>query len=634
MLSKPTNRFQRLVWAHLRQMKGKLILAALCMFGYIAAELLAPWPLKIIFDHILLNQPLPASLSALGEILQSRKGYAVLVISIGILLIAGLKGAFSYGQLYLTSLVGYRMVHTLRRELFAHLQQLSLSYHNRTKSGELLTKVTSDTNTLKDVFSESALNLAAQVLTIVGMFAVLFALNWRLSLIVLLTFPALCYTIFAIYRRLKLSARNQREREGRIASRISESLGSVLLVRAFARENYEQQRFDAESAQSLSESVRTARLEAAASRAVEIINATGIWAAVLFGALQVISGQMTPGGVLIFAAYLSNMYKPLRNLAKLSTQFSKAIVSVERISTILEIEPECPNDDKGLRVTALRGEIAFQQVSFGYADNAVLKNVSFLISPGQRVALVGASGAGKSTIANLILRFYRPQQGIVLVDGLNVNQLHRENLRREIGVVLQDNILFGASIRENIAYGKPEASQAEIEHAARLSFAHDFITALPEGYNTIIGERGSTLSGGQRQRICLARAIIKRPSILILDEPTAAIDPESSALIQQAIERLQRGKTTLVISHQFTMMESFDQIIVLKDGHIVELGTHQQLVARRGYYYELYRLQTGLPPTASLPAPPAIKPPSPHSSYEPMRITQTFKRPTIQRAKV
>lgn len=623
-----------MVFAHLSKVKGRLSLAALCMLGYIAAELLAPWPLKIIFDHILLNQPLPASLSVLAGVLQSGKAYAVVVVSVGILLIAGLKGVFSYGQLYLTSLVGYRMVHTLRRELFAHLQQLSLSYHNRSKSGELLTKVTSDTNTLKDVFSDSALNFISQILTIIGMLTVLFLLNWRLSLIVMVTLPALCYTIFAIYRRLKLSARNQREREGRIATRISESLGSVLLVRAFARENYEQQRFDAESSQSLTESVRTARLEAAASRAVEIINAVGIWAAVLLGALQVINGRMTPGGVLIFAAYLTNMYKPLRNLAKLSTQFSKAMVSVERISAILEVEPESSNADNGLRVTALHGEIAFQQVSFGYADKAVLKNVSFIISPGQRVALVGASGAGKSTIASLILRFYSPQQGMVLVDGVNVNNLHRESLRREIGVVLQDNILFGASIRENIAYGKPDASQPEIEQAARLAFAHDFIMALPEGYDTIIGERGSTLSGGQRQRICLARAIIKRPSILILDEPTAAIDPESSALIQQAIERLQHGKTTLVISHQFAAMESFDQIIVLKDGRVVELGTHAQLVARRGYYYELYRLQSGLPSAAILPLPPTIKPPIPQSSYEQMRITQTFKRPTIRRAEV
>ncbi|MDX2041596.1 MAG: ABC transporter ATP-binding protein [Acidobacteriota bacterium] len=636
MSGKSTNRFQQIVRAHLRRVKGKLCLAALCTLGYTAAELLAPWPLKIIFDHILLEKPLTPALSVLGELLAGGKGFAIVVISIAILLIAAAKGAFSYGQLYLTSRVGHQMVYTLRRELFAHLQRLSLSFHSRARSGELLTKVTSDTNTLKDVFSESALSFVSQVLSVVGMFVVLFALNWRLSLIVMTIFPALLWTIFAIYRRVKLSARRQREREGRIATRISETIGSVVLVRAFGREAYEQQRFDAESSQNLDESVRTARMEAGASRAVEIINAVGIWAAVLFGALQVVNGRMSPGDVLIFTAYLTNMYKPLRLMAKLSTQFSKATVSAERIGEILNIEPDGANDDRGLRVESLRGEIAFQQVSFAYGDKkAVLNDVSFLIAPGQRVALVGASGAGKSTVASLILRFYRPQCGQVLIDGLPVGEYHRESLRREIGVVLQDNILFGASIRENIAYGKPDASTVEIEQAARLAYAHDFISALPDGYDTIIGERGSTLSGGQRQRICLARAVIKQPSILILDEPTAAIDAESSFLIGRAVERLQRGKTTLVISHQFTAMDSFDQIIVLKNGVVVEIGTHAQLLARRGYYFELFRLQSGSeePPTAIIPLnPPKLQ--HPPTETDPLRITQTFKRPNFQRAEV
>ncbi|MGE0885458.1 MAG: ABC transporter ATP-binding protein [Blastocatellales bacterium] len=633
MRKRPSTRFQQIVIARLRQVKGALFLAAICTVGYTAAELVAPWPLKIIFDHVLLDKPLPASLDFLRAVLQSGKTAAIIVISVGILIVAACKGGFAYAQLYLTSRIGYQIVYMLRRELFAHLQRLSLSFHNRARSGELLTKVTSDTNTLKDVFSDSAISLLSQLLTLVGMFAVLFLLNWRLSLIALTTFPALCYAIFTIYRRIKVSARAQREREGRIASRINEALGSTLLVRAFARERYEQQRFDAESSQNLSESIRTARMEAAAARAVEIINALGIWAAVLFGALQVVKGQMTPGEVLIFTAYLTNMYKPLRNLAKLSTQFSRATVSAERIGELLEIEPEDADDDRGVRVGALRGEIAFQQVGFSYdGDKAALKNVSLLIEPGQRVALVGASGAGKSTIASLILRFYRPQRGLVMVDGLSVGDYHRESLRRAIGVVLQDNILFGASIRENIAYGKPHASLEEIEEAARLAYAHDFIAALAEGYGTIIGERGSTLSGGQRQRICLARAIIKRPSILILDEPTAAIDAESSFLIQRAIERLQRGKTTLVISHQFTAMDSFDQIIVLKNGVVVEIGTHAQLLARRGYYFELHRLQGGSeePPTAIIP----IIPPSPQSETERLRITQTFKHPNFQRAEV
>lgn len=633
MSGKFKNRFQRIVWAHLRRVKGRLCLAALCTLGYTAAELLSPWPLKIIFDHVLLEKPLTPVLSALGGVLAGGKSFATIVISTAILLIAAAKGAFSYSQLYLTSRVGHQMVYTLRRELFAHLQRLSLSFHSRARSGELLTKVTSDTNTLKDVFSESALSFISQVLSVAGMFVVLFALNWRLSLIVLTTFPALLWTIFAIYRRVKSSARQQREREGRIATRISEAIGSVVLVRAFGRENYEQQRFDTESSHNLSESVRTARMEAGSARAVEIINAAGIWAAVLFGALQVVNGGMTPGEVLIFTAYLTNMYKPLRLMAKLSTQFSKAAISAERISEILNIEPDCANDEHGVRIKSLRGEIAFQQVSFDYGDDkSVLNGVSFVIASGQRVALVGASGAGKSTIASLILRFYRPQHGQVLIDGLPIGEYHRESLRREIGVVLQDNILFGSSIRENIAYGKPDASPAEIEHAARLAYAHDFIVALPEGFDTILGERGSTLSGGQRQRICLARAIIKQPSILILDEPTAAVDAESSYLIGRAVERLQRGKTTLVISHQFTAMDSFDQIIVLKNGVVVEIGTHQQLLARRGYYFELHRFQgySEESPTAIIP----IISSSPQSETEPLRITQTFKRPNFRRAEV
>lgn len=590
-LPKTGGRLRKIVSGHLRRVKGGLLLAACCTLGYTFAELVAPWPFKIICDYILLEKPLPGSLAFLRAAMDAGKPTAIAVVSLGILAIAGLKGAFAYAQQFLTSRIGYQMVHTLRRELFSHLQQLSLSFHNRSRSGELLTKVTSDTTILKDVFSESAINFMSQLLTLVGMFVVLFILNWRLSLIVLTTFPVLCYTIFRIYIRIKASARQQREREGRIASRISETLNSTLLVRAFAREKFEQQKFESVSAQNLSESIRTARLEAAAARAVEVLNSVGIWAAVLFGALQVVQGRMTLGTVLVFTAYLSNMYKPLRNMAKLSTQFSRAVVSAERISEILDTEPESIIDDRGLTVDRLDGEIVFQQVCFGYGnDKEVLKNVSFIIHPGQRVALVGASGAGKSTIASLILRFYDQQRGSILIDGIGIDQYRRQSLRKEIGVVLQDNILFGTTIRENITYGKPDAGRREIEEAARLAYAHDFISAMPNGYDTVIGERGSTLSGGQRQRICLARALIKRPSMLILDEPTASIDAESSWLIQRAIETYQRGKTTLVIAHHLNAMESFDQIIVLMNGSVIEIGTHAQLVERRGYYYELTRL--------------------------------------------
>ncbi|HZS08529.1 MAG TPA: ABC transporter ATP-binding protein [Blastocatellia bacterium] len=582
---------QEIVREHLRGSRWSLVVAALCMVGFTLTELASPWPLKIIFDHILLGQQLPPSLAGLGPLLGRGKTFAVVALSLGILAIAGLRAGFAYFQTFITLRIGYELVFRLRQALFAHLQQLSLSFHSRARTGELLTKVVTDTNALKDVFAESALIFAAHLITLAGMFAVMFSLNWRLGLVVLATFPFLGYTLFFVYRRLKASARRQREHEGRVASRIHEVLSSLHLVRAYARERHEQERFEKESSHTLEEGVRTARLEAAATRAVEIISAASMCSVVLAGALQVMAGRMLPGEVLIFTAYLSSMYKPLRTLARISSQFSKAMASAERISEILATEPETVDDHQGVAVATLRGDVVFRHVSFAYDGEDILEDISFAIRPGERVALVGASGAGKSTIASLLLRFYEAREGEILIDGVAIEKYRRDSLRRQIGIVLQESVLFGASIRENIVYGKPDATDDEIEAAARDARAHEFITALSEGYDTVIGERGSTLSGGQRQRICLARAIIRRPSVLILDEPTTAIDAESSALIQQAVSRLQQGRTLLVISHQFSGIENFDQILVMKGGRIVESGTHEQLLERRGCYYDLFRLQ-------------------------------------------
>ncbi len=596
---KPTHKirtpFSRVVFEHLRRVRSDIFLAMFCILGSTLTTLIIPWPMKLIFDNVLSDKPLPALLKPFQEVLNFGSSKALIILCASMVGIALVRGIFAYYQLFLTSRIGYLLVYTLRGELFNHLQRLSLSFHHRTRTGELLSKLTSDTDTLKDVFADSALTFTTHVLTVTGMLVIMFNLNIKLGLLVLISFPVLFLAIYLIYSRVKYSARNQRHNEGRLASRVSEILSAVPLIQAYGMEGYERERFDADSSQSMRESIRISRMEAAATRFVEIISAFGTAIVVLFGCLQTLDGKMTPGDVLIFASYMSQIYQPIRQITRLSTRFSRATVSMERINGILETEPDIQDEANAISVSQLRGDIAFDKVSFSYVDGKkILDNVSFRIKPGERVALVGASGAGKSTIANLIIRLYEPQSGAILIDGQDIKRYQRASLRQEIGVVLQDPVLFGTSIKENIAYGKPEATMAEIEQAAKQVHAHDFISALPNGYETLMAESGNTLSGGQRQRICLARAVIRQASILIMDEPTSAVDAQSHALIRDAMNRLQHGRTILLIAHQFHTIQDFDRILVLKNGVIVEQGSHTNLMQMGGYYHELYQLQNGL----------------------------------------
>ena len=373
------------MWARLFlwRMRGRILLSLLCMLGVTAAELLSPWPLKIIFDHLLLDKPLSSALSGLTALLQAGKPTAVLAISLAIPAIALFESFVSYCQQSLTATLGARLIYGLRCELFAHLQNLSLSFHNRARTGELMSRVTGETEALKDVFVESVLLAFSQLLTVLGMFIVMFLLEWRLSLVVLATFPALFAALAEIYRRMKASTRRQRQREGRIAARLNEVLSSMRLIKAYGRERFEQARYEEESLQTLTEGVRTERMAAAAGQIVELIKALGLWATVLYGAWLVIEGRMTPGAVLVFTAYLNDMYKPLRNLAKISTRFSRAVVSMQRIGEILDTEPEHWDENAAVRAGRLRGEIVFHQVSFDYGDGReVLRDLSFTIAPG------------------------------------------------------------------------------------------------------------------------------------------------------------------------------------------------------------------------------------------------------------
>jgi ATP-binding cassette, subfamily B, bacterial len=457
-----------------------------------------------------------------------------------------------------------------------------------------MTKIVSDTNTLKDVFAESALTGSSHILTFVGMFAVMFFLDWRLGLVVFSTLPLLGGTLYYRYRAAKASSRRQRKREAVIATRISEVMSTVPLVQAFGRERHEQERFEAESSEFLEESIRNARIEAVATRSVVVIGALGTAAVILVGSLQVLAGRMTPGDLLLFTSYVQSMYKPVRNLARLSNKYSKATVSAERISEILEVEPEIQDAPDAVDASELAGEVVFEDVSFDYGDDeSVLKALSFAVRPGQQVALVGASGAGKSTLVSLILRLYQPQEGSIRIDGVNIRDYKLKSLRGQIGIVLQDSVLFGATIRENIAYGRLDATDEEIEAAARAANAHEFIVRLEDGYDTVLGERGDTLSGGQRQRIAIARAVIRDARVLILDEPMTGLDVESEARIQEALDRLMVGRTSFLITHDLHAVANADLVLLLEGGRVVEQGHHAELLERSTRYRRLHDLKTG-----------------------------------------
>jgi ATP-binding cassette, subfamily B, bacterial len=594
MQQKKRTRFKQIVTGYLHEAKLSLTLAAVGTLGVTATDLLRPWPLKLVFDHVLLDKPLPPYLSFVGGIFGDGKITFLVVLAAAIVFIALLSGAFAYLQVYITSRIGNELVHTLRRALFAHLQRLSLSFHNRSRSGEHMTKLVSDTNALKDVFAESALTAGSNLLTFLGMFAIMFFLDRELTLVVLLTFPLLLGILFYRYRAAKSSSRQQRKREALIANRINEVMTTMPLVQAFGRETHEQQRFENESTEHLEESMRNARIEAAATRTVVVVGALGTAAVVIAGALQVLEGKMTPGDLLIFTSYTQSMYKPVRNLARLSNKYSKASVSVERINEVLEIEPDIIDSPHAIEASDLKGEVIFENVSFDYGNNAeILQDVSFAVHPGQRVALVGTSGAGKSTLVSLILRLYEPQSGRIYIDGSDIKDYKLRSLRRNIGIVLQDSVLFGTTIKENIAYGKLDASMEEIINAAKTANAHDFIMNLEDGYETVLGERGDTLSGGQRQRIAIARAVIRDAPILILDEPMTGLDVESEARVQEAISRLMAGKTCFLITHDLRSVADADLILLMEGGRIVERGTHGELVAGSERYRRLHRLKRG-----------------------------------------
>ena len=585
----PARRQMRaLIVSCLKEQRLAVALAIFGAVGVVLAELLAPWPLKIIFDHILLAKPLTGAVAPVSHVLGWGTWAALVAMASAIALIALASGVMAYLQLYSSARVGHRITWRLRGELFAHLQRLSLAFHRSNRTGELISKVASDTNLLRDMFAEWALTFVRNGLTVVAMLVVMFMLNWQLALAVATTLPPLLLVIQWLNRNVRDAARVQRKQEGRMASRLNEVLSSIALVQAFGRGQHEETRFQAEIEANYESGMRSARSTGAVVKAIAVITALGTAITVLLGAREVLQGRLTPGELLIFVAYVTSLYKPVRDLGRLSTKFARASVSAQRVAEILAIEPAIEDAADAIELLKPAGEIVFENVSFGYSgDKPVLSQVSLRFSAGERVALVGPSGAGKSTLINLLLRLYEPTEGRILIDGIDIRRYARESLRRQIGIVLQDNMLFGVSVRENIAYGRPDAPFEAVETAARNARAHEFIIDLPEGYDTELGERGANLSGGQRQRLCLARALVKEPAILVLDEPTSSVDAVSARLIHEAVARVHRNRTLIVIAHDYTDMAGYDKVVVLQGGRVIESGSHDTLLRSRGAYLAL-----------------------------------------------
>jgi subfamily B ATP-binding cassette protein MsbA len=566
-------------------------LALIAMFLESGADLLEPWPLKIILDYIVGPKHPPTWLA--GWVTSADSRLTLLNGAIAAVMGIALIGAVSsYTERYLSTTVGKRVGFDLRHVLYHHVQRLSLSFYEHRQTGDMVVRLTADIDAIEDFITTAVLGIVLDVVTLVGMVGVMFYLDWRFSVIGLSVAPILFVVVFHFMRRIKEAAREVKKKQSELASIVQESIASARVVKAFAREDFEERRLDRQSLASVDATLRARSVRAKLAPLVDLVVATGTCLVLFFGVRFVLSGRITAGALVVFVLYLGKMYKPIKDLSKTSDTFSKASVAFERVGEILSAERQVI-DRPGARVAPrFRGGINFDQVTFGYGPTeAVLKQATLFVQPSQRAALVGPTGAGKSTLIALIPRLYDVLGGSVRIDGQDVRNYTLQSLREQVSFVLQDPVLFRASIAQNIAYGRPGATEREIVRASKLAHAHEFISKMPHGYDTVIGERGDTLSGGQRQRISIARALIRDTPILLLDEPSASLDPESEELIFEGLTRLLEGRTSITIAHRLATVRRADVIFVLDQGTIVETGTHDTLIAQNGEYARFHRIQ-------------------------------------------
>src|ERR1022692_1207046 len=584
----------RLIRDLVRPYRGTLLIILLAMMVETAMSLAGPWPLKIIIDNVIGSHKLPHWLDqAVRPMLEGGGKLKVAALAALATVIIALLGALaSYIDNYYTESVGQWVANDLRLRTYHHLQRLSLAYYDTHQTGTLLSTITTDIQTIQGFASSSTLNIFVDLLTIVSMLGLMSWLNWDFTMIAVAVTPFLLFFVSRFKKAVKKATHQVRKEQRKIVAVVQQGLESMQGVKALGRQDLEEQNLAQVSHAPVHAALAARRVKSMLSPVVTVTVALCTAVVLWRGAALILASARTVGAFTVDLSYLNKFFKPVKDLATTTNAIAQAAVGVERIRAILETDTIIPEKPDAIDAPPVQGEIVFEHVAFAYeVANPVLQDVSFTIKPGQLVGIVGPTGSGKSTVVSLLPRFYDPVKGTVRIDGHDVRDFKLKSLREQIGYVLQDTALFRGTIAENIAFGRPTATREEIIAAAELANAHEFISKMAKGYDTMVGERGSTLSGGQRQRIGIARVMVRDNPILLLDEPTAALDSESEKLVIEALERLMKGRTVITIAHRLTTIRDADQIIVIAGGVVAESGTHDELMAKNAIYAQLHRTQ-------------------------------------------
>jgi subfamily B ATP-binding cassette protein MsbA len=563
-----------------------------------------PWPLKIIIDNVVGHGNLPRWLVWTHSLFPARNKIALAaLVAIGFVLINVIGSLASYLNNYFNENVAQHVANDIRRRIYHHLQRLSLSYYDTHQTGKLLSTITTDVSTIQDFASSTLLTILVDAMTICGMLALMFYLDTGFTMVALAVTPFLLLFVARFKKAMKKATREVRNDQSNMLVVLKHGLESMREVNAFGRHDFEENKLKEISQETMTAALKARRIKSALSPVVTIIVSICTALVLWRGADLIFTKAMTVGALTVFIWYMNKFFSPVQDLAKMTSSIAQATIALERIQAILDTETVLLPNPNGRIPGRLTGDIAFDHVYFSYLPDApVLSDIQIRIASGQRIGICGPTGCGKSTVISLIARFYDPTKGRVMIDGTDIMEFQLDALREQIAFVLQDTALFYGSIRENIAYGRPDATEDEIIEAAKLSNAHEFISRMPHGYDTLVGERGATLSGGQRQRIGIARAVVRDSPILILDEPTASLDSESEKIVMEALENLMMGRTVITIAHRLSTIRDADKIFVLHNGLVMEEGTHDELIRKGAIYADLYKVQSWSDHPGHIPA--------------------------------